>query len=77
VHPVTAERIELQLSADRDERLAKLAGFLREPGSCSMHYPKGAALGESGMLGALCDLGSWAPAKPGATARPWMTIAAG
>jgi hypothetical protein len=41
VHPETGERIELQLSADLDERLAKLAEFLGDPDSCAQHFSTG------------------------------------
>jgi hypothetical protein len=43
VHPVTGERIELQLSADRDERLRVLARFLVDPDSCAQHFLIGTA----------------------------------
>lgn len=39
LHPVTGERIPLELSADLDERLAKLQSFLVNPDSCAQHYP--------------------------------------
>jgi hypothetical protein len=41
VHPTTGETIELQLSADLDERLAKLARFLVDPDSCAQHFTSG------------------------------------
>lgn len=43
LHPTTGERIPLELSADIDERLAKLERFLADPDSCSQHYPSGTA----------------------------------
>jgi hypothetical protein len=41
VHPITGEAIPLELSTDRDERLAKLAAFLAEPDRFAQHYPSG------------------------------------
>lgn len=41
VHPATGERIELQLSTDREERIQKLQDFLSDPDSCWMHFPSG------------------------------------
>jgi hypothetical protein len=41
VHPGTGERIELQLSADLDERLAKLEEFLHEPDAFAQHFTTG------------------------------------
>lgn len=39
IHPQTREQIPLELSADRDERLATLAAFLENPDDYSRHYP--------------------------------------
>jgi hypothetical protein len=39
IHPETGETIPLELSADRDERLAKLAAFRAHPDAFHMHYP--------------------------------------
>jgi hypothetical protein len=39
LHPVTGERIPLELSADRDERLQTLASFLAEPDRHAQHFP--------------------------------------
>jgi hypothetical protein len=41
LHPVTGERVPLELSADRDERLRTLESFLAEPDRHAQHYPSG------------------------------------
>jgi hypothetical protein len=41
VHPGTSERVELQLSADLGERLAKLEEFLRDPDAFAQHFSTG------------------------------------
>lgn len=54
LHPVTGERIPLQLSTDLDERLSVLADFLQGPDRHAQHFPSAsrAARALEGLLGA-------------------------
>lgn len=57
LHPTFGERIDLQLSADLDERLATLERFLVDPDSCAQHFSIGTAARKD-----------WEARRP---ARPW------
>jgi hypothetical protein len=39
IHPTTGDRVSLELSTEREERIEVVLGFWRDPTSCKQHLP--------------------------------------